>query len=320
MPDRARLEAAVREVVQRQFGRAPDSLVRFPKGHVHSVWDVRVGPAQVVVRLCRAEAARFIEGALYWVPRLAARGVPVPRLIEGHLPGPGDAWAWMVSERLPGCDLEDVLPQLAEAQARSIAEAVVRIQRKVALVGQGSGFGFAWTHQQFLFPLAETWWEFLDARFTEFGAELDRQGAFPASVTARARERLEALRPYLEAVAPAAFLDDATTKNVIVDGAGIAGVVDTDTLCFGDPLYLVGNTLFRQLFAGEPARYSALLEESFGVVPGTPAHAAVRLYALYKCLWQMARLGSTAPSGELFEPASPERVELLSRLHDELLR
>jgi hypothetical protein len=34
-----------------------------------------------------------------------------------------------------------------------------------------------------------------------------------------------------------AFLDDTTTKHVIVDAGKLSGIVDVDVVCFGDPLF-----------------------------------------------------------------------------------
>ena len=60
----------------------------------------------------------------------------------------------------------------------------------------------------------------------------------PATGTAPTRgcRRRSARGPTLEAVPPLPFLDDLTTKNVLVDGGRLSGVVDVDVVCFGDPL------------------------------------------------------------------------------------
>ncbi|HEX8732709.1 MAG TPA: phosphotransferase, partial [Ktedonobacterales bacterium] len=38
------------------------------------------------------------------------------------------------------------------------------------------------------------------------------------------------------------FLDDTTTKNVLVHEGALSGVVDTDYVCFGDPLFTLALT------------------------------------------------------------------------------
>jgi aminoglycoside phosphotransferase (APT) family kinase protein len=70
--------------------------------------------------------------------------------------------------------------------------------------------------------------------FSSWSAVIERDmQTSPAEV----HEEVMRWRGYLDRVAPTCFLDDLTVKNVIVMDGEFQGIVDLDTLCYGDPLY-----------------------------------------------------------------------------------
>ena len=71
----------------------------------------------------------------------------------------------------------------------------------------------------------------------------------------RVEAYLERHRAYLDAVAPTPFLDDTTTKNVLIADGTLSGIVDVDYLCFGDPLLTVALTRMALLARGWDTDY-----------------------------------------------------------------
>jgi hypothetical protein len=63
-----------------------------------------------------------------------------------------------------------------------------------------------------------------------------------SSYVKRASQILGRYETYFAAVRPVPFLDDTTTKNVLVEQGRLTGVVDVDQLCFGDSLLTIGLT------------------------------------------------------------------------------
>lgn len=59
---------------------------------------------------------------------------------------------------------------------------------------------------------------------------------------ARVHQMSAQLQPYLRSVQPVCFLDDLTTKNVMVQDGSLQGIIDLDLVCFGDPLWTIGVT------------------------------------------------------------------------------
>ena len=62
------------------------------------------------------------------------------------------------------------------------------------------------------------------------------------SLAARFVARVASLRGYFAEVRPTPFLDDLTTKNVLVQNGQLQGIVDFDCIGYGDPLLWLGLT------------------------------------------------------------------------------
>jgi aminoglycoside phosphotransferase (APT) family kinase protein len=72
----------------------------------------------------------------------------------------------------------------------------------------------------------------------------------------RLTEIYKSMDKYLQAVSPTPFLDDTTTKNVIINDGKLSGIVDIDNVCFGDPLLTLALTQMALLELGDDAYYT----------------------------------------------------------------
>jgi hypothetical protein len=133
---------------------------------------------------------------------------------------------------------------------------------------------------------------------------------------ARVVDLVSSSRRCFDDVPPVPFLDDLTTKNVIVDGGRLAGVVDVDVVCFGDPLYTPALTKVSLVAADLPTDYvDAWLS---ALAPDRPARTAFDVYCAVFCLDLISEVGATfnrdAPTVE-----ERERTERLLRLASRLV-
>lgn len=112
---------------------------RFPTGLCHYVYDVVLdNRQQVVARLARADTQALLAGGVAWSHVLRPRGVPLPRLLHADVTATQLPFAFMLLEHLPGVDLGQTYPYLSRHQKQAIAAAVVRIQRQVHRLPQGT--------------------------------------------------------------------------------------------------------------------------------------------------------------------------------------
>ena len=73
----------------------------------------------------------------------------------------------------------------------------------------------------------------------------------------RVESLLEQLEKQWTSVRPRVFFHDITTKNVIINDRGeLSGIVDLDSMAFGDPLLTVALTRTSLLSRGERPDYN----------------------------------------------------------------
>jgi aminoglycoside phosphotransferase (APT) family kinase protein len=167
---------------------------------------------------------------------------------------------------------------MSPAEMTRVAEQVVGFQRITATLPAGRGYG--WVAIDAIGP-HPTWSALLDH---ELDRNLRRLGPpHPTALIARLRARLVEARVHATAVPPTPFLDDLTTKNVIVDAGALTGVVDFDCIAYGDPLYWLGLTTTAVLSLPVPTPfYTAELRRLWGV--DAAAARTIDTYAALFCL------------------------------------
>ncbi|HEX8995754.1 MAG TPA: hypothetical protein VF812_06965 [Ktedonobacterales bacterium] len=276
-------------------------IERFPTGLCHYVYDVTTADGrQVVARLATEETRDQLAGGVYWHARLRGVGAPLPALYAAHL-DPAEGFPVMLLERLPGQDLGLVYERMSRDQWLALAARIVELQRAVATLPHASGFGYALSYEDE--RLHASW---LDVVLAE--VERSRQRILAAGVVApdwaeHTRARVLEQRDYLLSVAPIAFLDDTTTKNVLIHEGALSGVVDTDVVCFGDPLFTLALTrvalLAHQLDPDYADHWRELLRLD------DARQAALALYTAVFCLTFLGEIGQRFNRDE---PVSVDRA------------
>jgi aminoglycoside phosphotransferase (APT) family kinase protein len=233
MPDPTDADAA--RILTTITGSRVRVLRRFPNGLAHFVYDaVLANGEQVVIRLTRATDRGEFAAAVYWHPQLVPLGVPLPRLLHAEIDPVPHGFPVLILERLPGVDLGDCYRGLSTAQKQGIAMRIVSMQGSVATLPAGPGFGYA---RSFDDPgLKPAWLDVLEASLARSRAQIHSAGVMSEEPVDRVAHAVEPFRTYLARVKPVCFLHDTTTKNVIVDHGELSGIVDVDSVCFGDPL------------------------------------------------------------------------------------
>jgi len=297
-------------------GNAVVSVRRFPTGLAHYVYDARLDDGTaLVVRLTRPEWSDAFAGAIYWSERLRPLGVPLPEIIYADASGDAHGLPVLILERLPGTDLGEVYPALSAEQKRRIAAQIVDVQRRVAMLPHGPGFGYAHSYDD---PtLKPSWKDELDSHLERSRGRIRAVGIVDEAVVDRVQKTVAAHRGYFARVEPICFLDDTTTKNVIVADGQLTGIVDVDVVCFGDPLRTPALTQMSLLNLGYDSTYiNAWLEQ---LALDRAQRQAVTLYTAMFCVGFLAELGQRFNQGEA-APVESERRHRLMAILDSLLQ
>ncbi len=230
------------------------SCERFSTGLRHWVYDVETaGGSRLVVRLAHPDHRDELVGGVFWREQLESVGVVVPGLVAVDLEA---AQPYMVLERLAGTDLGNVIDELDDEDLAGIASTVADFQARAARLPTAAGYGYALDYRS---QLHDTWFEVLDESIDRAARRIEAAGVVDPQYVRMARAGLETAKTSFRDVSPRAFLHDATTKNVIVDRGAVTGIVDTDEMAFGDPLWAASLTRTSLLAAGRSTSYAELL-------------------------------------------------------------
>jgi aminoglycoside phosphotransferase (APT) family kinase protein len=308
-------EADAARVLKLATGKSARHIVRFPTGLAHFVFDTIADDGEpFVVRLTRLAQQDAFAGAVRWHGLLKPLGVPLPAMLYADVGGTATGFPALVLERLPGTDLGAVYPSLTGTEKAALAEQIIAIQRLAGSLPRASGYGHAYSYQDA--ALQPSWKAVLDRSLERIRGRLRKAGIIDAAIVERVQARVDGETAYLAGVQPVCFLDDTTTKNVIVDGGRLSGIVDVDCLCFGDPLLTPALTRTALLSAGRDGDYVDFWTEALGI--STEERRMLHVYCALFCVEFLSEIGQTfntaAPA-----PVDVERAARLTRMADAFL-
>lgn len=272
-------EQQVMELVTQTLGIKLLSAERMTLTHSgNTVYDVTLPESHVIVRLRGTDKNAFSKTAQN-IRALAELGLPVPRVLAEDTSLTHYPFCYIILEKIPGRDLLYELASMTRAQMTQLAERIVSVQQAVARLPQGTGFG--WGH------IVEGGRD--PAWFDVFQSETERlppvsDGGPLSDYKFRLHQQRLRFQPYFQDLKPICFLEDLTTKNVLLKHGELQGLIDFDCVCFGDPLWMIGlaagcivNDIGRQelFYIQELCRCWNLTEQQHRIVAYYAAQKAV---------------------------------------------
>jgi len=278
----------VATVVRSRLSLEPVEIRRFQTGLCHYVFSVTTADRQkFVVRIATPETTPLLAGGIYWNEFLRPVGVPLPKIVASNVEPAEIQFPFVILEQIPGHDLGAVYRTLSSPDKLQIVSELVRIQKRVSLLPEASGFGLAYSYSE---PPRYRGWEAAVLAILERAQQRMQRSVHPGRPYAR-RARLILTRDptYFAAIRPVPFLDDTTTKNVLVDQGRLTGIVDVDQLGFGDPLLTIGLTQTSLLASGHDVDYVEHWMDLLDL--DEEQRRVVRAYSLLYCADFMSELG-----------------------------
>ena len=124
----------------------------------------------------------------------------------------------------------------------------------------------------------------------------------------------EELEPYFAGVQPVAYLDDISTKNLLIHEGRVTGVIDIDEMGMGDKLTYVAMTNMALLNMGCDTDYVTYLLDAMQVTE--EEKKAFAFYTLLYCVEFMGERGMWFMDKQV--PVSEEIVEMMNGIYDRL--
>jgi aminoglycoside phosphotransferase (APT) family kinase protein len=227
---------AVAHIIQKEFGERARDIRRMTAGIANEVYSVRLSRREVIVRL-NADG-QSMRGSPAHIALFHSLGIPVPELLAADYSKSLVPFAYQIQSRLDGVDLGQVIEQLSEDQLKAIAREIAAIVRKLEPLPTNGRFGWTGGGEEAAFA---TWLDLLQ----DMRAQIAQRDEITRVVGERRLQAIDALlkthRSYLSRVPSRFYFDDMSSKNVMVADGRFVGLVDLDTVAYGDPLEGIGR-------------------------------------------------------------------------------
>jgi hypothetical protein len=218
---------------------------------------------------------------------LEKKRLPLPKFLYSEVEKNLFEFPVIIMERLKGKDLGDVYTELSQGQKRKLALEISNIQRVVGTLPQANGFGYARSFEDE--TLKPSWLELVESQLQRTERRTIEAGVFSLDHINKVKELITDNKKYMLGIRPVAFLDDTTTKNVIVHEGNLSGIVDIDFVCFGDPLYVVSLTKMGLLSGGHNLDYVNYWRGELRL--NEKQERVLTLYTLIHCVGFMSEVG-----------------------------
>lgn len=269
-------------LIHELYGVVPEKVARFPTGNHHYVFDCQLPDGrEMVARIAIPSERDAIRGGIYWNHELYRKGYPLPELYFSDV---ASEYPYMILEKIAGKDIGQLISSLNDSEMDAIAKRLMQFQSQVAADYPANRFGYA------VFPEEAphaSWVDELRSSLELSRRRIQNAGIVRLDFADEVEQELNRMESELRQLPALAFLHDITTKNVMVFRGQLVGIVDIDSLCFGDPLFQIALTRMALLSDGSSLRYSEYLLR----YSGSYSKERLDLYTSLCCLSFMGEIG-----------------------------
>lgn len=275
----------------------PQGIKRCAVGIGNEVYIVECEKENYIFR-CSEEENAYAE-TIHWLTRLSELDLPIPKILS-H--GTHENYQYLILNYIPGEDIGLVYSTLTTAEKKQIAKDVMKIQHKVA----GLNLDIA--------EDAWSWQDFVNEMLDRAEERMTANGYFDTGKVTRIREEMRLLDEYFSQIRPLAYLDDISTKNLLLHNGKVSGVIDIDWMGVGDNLTFIAMTYVALRNMDCKTDYVDYLLEERGCTD--KERKAFLFYCLMFCVDFMGERGMKF--GDKKIEVNESVIERLNRIYEEL--
>lgn len=279
------------------FNKIPKETERCAVGIANYVYIVKCDDIKYILRCCGDKNA--YDETVFWLKKLSAIDVPVPKVL---FCGQYEEYSYLILNYIEGRDIGPVYRGLTSEEKKEIAKYVIAIQKKVSRLPLGNIDG-EWS-----------WVRFVDGMLENAEKLIVQNGYFDVQKVARLRAQKFLLEKYFAGVKPAAYLDDISTKNLLIHNGRLSGIIDIDQIGAGDDLTYIAMTYVALLNMDCDTDYAEYLLKERGCTASEMK--AFWFYSLLYCVDFMGERGTQF--GDKKIEVNDEIVNRLNKIYDTL--
>lgn len=271
--------------------RSVVQIERCSVGIANYVFIVSTANEKFVLRCSKDENA--YKDTVYWLNRLSVCEIPIPIVLSE---GKYKDYSYLILSYIRGDDIGNVYCKLNDSEKKQIAKEVVKIQQKVSRLDIHADMEWTWNC-------------FVDEMLNRAEKRIKRKNYFDFNKIYIIKKLQQEIQEYLDKVPIAPYLDDISTKNLLIYEGNVSGIIDIDWIGFGDMLTFVAMTRVALLNMDLDTEYiDYLLDE---IRPNTIEYKAFIFYCLIYCVDFMGEIGM-----QFLDKTIPVNENIIERLND----
>ncbi len=289
-------EEMIKQICCETFHKEPTSVESCAVGLANYVYIVEIERRKYTVR-CSTEKNAY-RNTVRLLEKLFEIGIPVPKVLYCGKIG---QYEYVILTFIEGQELCAVYDSLTREDKQCLAKEILHLQRKVAT-------GLSET------PEGWSWISFVQEILDRAKVLIKANGYFDEEKVSRIESQIPVLLEYFESIEPIAYLDDVTTKNLLVKDGHLSGIIDIDWIGIGDVLTFAALTYVALLNMECDTDYVHFILNEMNI--DSRQHKAFRFYALMYCVDFMGERG-TKYNDKVVEVNS-QIVDRLNTIYDQL--
>lgn len=247
---------------------------------------------------CTKEKKAYNE-TIHWLSKLTECSIPIPKVL---CYGEYNYYTYLILSYIEGDDIGNVYGDLTDNEKKQIAKDVIAIQLKVSKLTITVTSEWNWN-------------SIIDETIERAYERISINNYFDLSKIDEIKCLQKELKDYLNSVNPIPYLDDISTKNLLIHNGKLSGVIDIDWLGIGDVLTFIAMTRVALLNMGMDTRYvEHLLDE---LHPNEMEYRAFVFYCLLFCVDFMGERGMNFLDKVI--PVNQDIINKLNKIYNELM-
>lgn len=303
----------VNKICDDVFNGKPTEIIRNTVGLAGYVYTVVFNDTKYVIKI--SDDKNLIIGSTYWLNKVKDLDIPTPCVIAENLV---NAPYYFVMSFIPGKDLGLVYSSLLKSEKKIIAKKIIGFQKEIKKLPMAKGFGSLNSYEDSE-NICSSWEESLLNDINRAEEAIINNGIFSVEYVLKLKKIVPYFKEYFNSIKPVPFLDDITTKNVLIHEGKLLGIIDLDWISFGDEVLFLGLVTMALLSMKADIDYADYLKDEMNL--NEMQERALKFYVLMFCVIFMSEKGMCFNQAEPMKVSEEEKMllqEIFNRYYEEL--
>ena len=304
---------SVNKICDDVFNGKPTEIIRNTVGLAGYVYTVVFNDTKYVIKI--SDDKNLIIGSTYWLNKVKDLDIPTPCVIAENLV---NAPYYFVMSFIPGKDLGLVYSSLLKSEKKIIAKKIIGFQKEIKKLPMAKGFGSLNSYEDSE-NICSSWEESLLNDINRAEEAIINNGIFSVEYVLKLKKIVPYFKEYFNSIKPEPFLDDITTKNVLIHEGKLSGIIDLDWISFGDEVLFLGLVTMALLSMKADIDYADYLKDEMNL--NEMQERALKFYVLMFCVIFMSEKGMCFNQAEPMKVSEEEKMllqEIFNRYYEEL--